>query len=988
MAARSMRLETGGRIDRNRPIEFRVNGKRYTGFEGDTLASALLANGVVLTARSFKYHRPRGIVGSGLEEPASLVELEGDQESGNLPITTVRLVEGLSARTVNAWPSPSFDIGAVNQLISPFIPAGFYYKTFKWPGWHVFEPAIRRAAGLARAPRRISADAFESRHAHADVLVVGAGPAGLTAALVAGRAGARVIVADAGSEAGGSLLDRNPQGHECPACTWIAEAVDELAEMDNVEHLQSTTVWAYREHNLLMAHEREPKNLFLAGRNWRIRARQVIVATGSLERPLVFPGNDRPGVMLASAVQAYANRWAVRCGERVVVFTNNDSAYAAASDMIRAGMQVAAIVDARDSVPDHALDQVPGIELLAGHVVRNVLGRRSVRGVQIAPRNGNASRRVRCDTLAVSGGWNPTVHLFSQSRGQIAWDDRLAAFVPSSPSQPTLVAGAASGSMTLEEAIVSGERKAREALMEIGIDPAREATGVWLQKLLEGVRTDHPYSIEPFWNVPCPRRGSTSFVDLQNDVTVADLELAQREGYTNLEHIKRYTTGGMGFDQGKVGNVNLFALVAEQQGKSPKDIGTTTYRPPYAPVEFGAIVGRREGSVVLPYRHTPLTEWHESNRAVMYEAGARWRRPGYYPLSDESFQETVNREASAVRTGVGIYDGAPLGKFELKGHDTGSFLDLIYTNVLSSLRIGAGRYGLMLTDDGLILDDGVAFRLGECRYWMSTSTGQADAVWHHMEKLLQIERSDWDVKIINVTSQWSNATVCGPKAREVVAAMGCSVDLSAEAFPFMSFRDGQVAGVPARIARVSFTGESSFEINARPRDLPAIWKAAMKVGERYGITPIGSEANHVLRVEKGFLSLGHEVDGTVDPYDLGMSWVMSKGKEDFLGKRSVELRRRSGDQRRELVGVRPVDPDRQVPEGTPITPGGRREPTEGFVTACVWSVVHERWLGLALLKNGRERIGGLAHARLPDAVIQLEVCHPVFHDREGKRLRS
>ena len=978
MAGNSHRLPEGGRIDRTRRLRFRFDGKEYQGFMGDTLASALLANGVRIAGRSFKYHRPRGVMGAGVEEPAVLVELEGDLASGNRPATTVPLTEGLVARSVNAWPLARLDLGAVNQIFARLIPAGFYYKTFKWPHWHLYEPSIRRAAGLASAPKDPPQGAYEARHAHADLLIAGAGPAGLMAALVAGRAGARVMLADEGTEAGGALLNRHLTIGGAPAMDWVAAAVAELAAMENVTHLQNATVWAYREHNLMMVHERAPANPPLLGRNWRVRAGQVITATGAIERMMVFQGNDRPGVMLASAAQAYVNRWAVRPGLRAVVFTNNDSAYAAAADMAQAGIAVAAIVDSRDTVPDHASALVPDIAVLAGHAVTSVTGGRRVCAASVVPVAGGAARRLDCDLLAVSGGWNPAVHLYSQSRSKIVWDDRIASFAPGAPAQAVRAAGAANGAMVLGRALEDGAAQARAALAGIGM--GAEAPNV------PEAGGDAPYSVAPFWTAP--GAGAKAFLDIQNDVTVADIELALREGYSNIEHVKRYTTGGMGIDQGKTGNVNIIGAVAERQGMTPDQVGVTTFRPPYTPVEFGAIAGRRAGPVVLPYRHTPLTRWHKDHGAVIYEAGARWRRPGYYPRAGESFQDTVNREARTVREGVGIYDGAPLGKYEIEGPDACAFLDWIYANVFSTLKMGEGRYGLMLSDDGLILDDGVTFRLGECRFFMSTSTGNADAVEQHMEKLLQIERPDWRVSITNVTGQWANATICGPQARDVLRAMGSDIDLSPNAFPFMALRDGTVAGLPARIARVSFTGELSFEVNVRPRDLPALWQAAMEAGAPFGIAPIGSEANHVLRVEKGFLSLGHEVDGTADPHDLGMSWVISKKKADFLGKRSVELRRATGRPRRELVGIRPLDSGRQVPEGAPLTPGGRKEATEGFVTACVWSVVQDRWLGLALLLDGHARIGGRAHVRLPDDVIEVEICPPVFHDPEGERLRS
>jgi sarcosine oxidase subunit alpha len=973
-------LPTGGIIDRGQPVSFHFNAKQYQGYRGDTLASALIANGVSVTARSFKYHRPRGIVGLGVEEPASMVELEGDLASGNNPITTVPIQDGLRANSVNCWPSVDFDLGGVNQLFAKFIPAGFYYKTFKWPNWHLFEPSIRRAAGLAAAPAHPPAQSrFEARNAHTDVLIAGAGPAGLMAALAAGRSGARVFLVDEGLAAGGSLLNRTLEIDGAPAADWVLKVVAELDAMDNVTHLQNATAWAYREHNLIIVNERNPRQDGVLERSWRIRAGQVICATGAIERALVFANNDRPGVMMTSAIQAYVNRYAVRPGQRAVLFTNNNSSYAAAADMAKAGIEIAAIVDSRASVPAEAKALVRGLTVLEGFVVTTVKGHKRVKSVTAELVNGGASRSITCDLLGQSGGWNPAVHLFSQSRGTLRYNEEIASFEPDSPVEATQSAGAAAGVMTLRDALETG--------LGAGVGAARR-----LEFSAETFNVpdsnDLAYAIEPLWRVENALSKGKAFLDIQNDVTVDDVHLALREGYTNVEHVKRYTTGGMGIDQGKVGNINIIGTIALQTGVGPQDVGTTTFRSPYTPVSFGAIGGLREESVLFPYRHTPITEWNRAQGAVMYEAGARWKRPGYFPRKGESFQDAVNREALAVREGVGVYDGSPLGTFELKGRDTGRFLDFIYTNIMSNLKPGDGRYGLMLSDDGLILDDGVALRVDENRWIVSTSTGHADAVNQRMEKLLQTEYPDWDVRITPVTSQWNNATICGPKARRLLELLGTDIDISPEAFRFMSFRDGTVAGIPARVVRVSFTGELSFEINVAPRHMRDLWQKIMETGKPLGIAPVGSETSHVLRVEKGFLSIGHEVDGTVDPYDLGMGWVMSQKKPDYLGKRSVALRRAGGGVRRELVCLLPVDPDRAIPEGAPLTPGGQKLATEGLITACVWSVASNRWIALALLKNGRARLGETVHVRLLDEIIPSKVTAPVHYDPAGERLRS
>ena len=976
------RLPSGGRIDRSRPLRFRFNGASYDGYEGDTLASALLANGVSLTARSFKYHRPRGIVGAGVEEPSSYVELMGDAESGNQPITTVPLRDGLEARSVNCWPSPGFDLLSVNQAAARLLPAGFYYKTFMWPNWHLFEPAIRRAAGLAGAPKTTRRESrYEIRHGHCDVLVVGAGPAGLMAALAAARCGARVMLADDGPAPGGSLLGQRATLDGRPALDWVAEATAELDGTANVTRLTDATVWAYREANLLLVTERSPEAAHVVQRTWRVRAGRVVIATGAIERGLVFTDNDRPGMMLASAAQTYVNRFAVRPGRRAVVFTNNCGAYGAAADLKAAGIEIAAIVDSRTNVPDQARAVVPDVEVLSGHIVVRSHGHRRVSGVTVRAIAGGRERRFDCDLVCVSGGWNPTVHLYSQSRSPLRYDADRAAFVPDGPArQPAAGAGAADGCFDLAEVLADGAEKGRHAAETLGF------TAKAVKPPVAGQAP--PYTIEPLWHVEADGAADKAFVDLQHDVTIADIHLALREGFGAVEHVKRYTTAGMGIDQGKTGNINVIGAIATAQDIALEDVGTTTFRSPYTPVEFGALAGAREESVILPYRHTPLTAWHKQSGAEMYEAGARWRRPGYYPEPGESFQDTVNRESRAVRTGVAVYDGSPLGKFEIKGRDALRLIEMLYTNSFANLKTGMGRYGIMLSEDGLILDDGVTFKLGENHYLMSTSTAHAGEVERHMEHVLQVERPDWQVWIRPVTSQWANATICGPQARDVMAALGGDLDLSPEALPFMALRDGTVAGVPARVCRVSFTGELSFEINVRSRDAAALWDRIMAVGKPFGLTPIGSEANHVLRVEKGFLSLGHEVDGTADPYDLGMGWIMSKRKDDFIGKRAVQIRRSSGKPRRELVGLLTEDPARLITEGAPLTPDGRKAPSEGFVSASVWSVVRDRSVALGLLTNGRARIGQKAYIRLKDDVVPAEVTAPCFHDPEGKRLRS
>lgn len=966
-------------MDRSGKIQFTFNGKSYQGLKGDTLASALLANGERLTARSFKYHRPRGIMAAGIEEPGTYVELLGSRACANMPATIVELQPGLRAKSVNCWPSPGTDFAALLQFFAPVLPAAFYYKTFIWPGWRLYEPAIRRVAGLANAPSGSPGEgSFEARNWNCDVLVAGAGPSGLAAALVAGRAGARVLLADQDTEAGGHLLWHDREINGRPAMEWVGKAVSELADMPNVIHLQNALVWAIREHNLLLVREQLSDESRIRERNWRVRAGRVILATGATERTLVFQNNDRPGIMLASAVQAYIHRYAVRPGKRAVLFSNNGSIYAVAAAMRAAGIEVAAIIDARATVPGFDREMA-GAEVLAQHEVITVRGSRKVREVLAEPIGGGKVRRFACDLVVVSGGWNPSVQLWSQSRGKLRYCEELAAFLPYKGTDRAISVGGAAGKFRLGQALESGERAGKRVL--------KGSDRIETPSVRETSQEPH-YDITPFWHSRAAAKNGFAFVDIMNDVTVGDVHLAIREGYDNIEHVKRFTTAGMGPDQGRTGNVNVIGAVSLKKNLSMDEVGVTTYRPATAPVSFGAIAGTREGSVVLPYRHTPITQWNIDRGAVMYEAGARWRRPGYFPKAGESLQEAVNREAKAVRDGVGVYDASPLGTFEIKGPDAGKFLDYIYTNDFSDLPVGMGKYGLMLTDDGLILDDGVSFRLGRNRFQMSTSTGGADTVYRHMEKTLAVDRPNWSVMITDLTCQWMNATICGPHARELLHAIETDIDISREAFPFMAIRDGRVAGMRARVARVSFTGELSFEVNVRARDMLSLWETIMAAGASFGIEPVGSETSHALRVEKGFLSLAHEVDGTTDPFDLGMGWIMSRKKADFLGKRSVMIRRGAKGPRRELVGLLTRDGKRLVEEGAPITRMGRKECTEGLVTASVWSVANSRSVALALLKGGRSRMGESAYIRLPGEIIEAEIVAPCFYDPKGLRLRG
>ena len=977
------RLPSGGVIDRSQPLTFVFDRQSLVGYAGDTVASALLANGVSLVGRSFKLHRPRGFFGAGYEDSGILVNRLHPDPSTNQLATTLPLVDGMRLASVNAWPSASVDLGSVTQAFSRLLPAGFYYKTFMSPGFDWFEPSIRRLAGLGRLP---GGDAWqpctESRFGHCDLLVAGGGPAGLTASLVAARAGMRVMLVDDGMFFGGRLAGDAATLDAKPADLWVDGVLAELRRCANVRVLGRSSVWGYHEHNLVTVLERNPVDASgLDLRNWKIRAAQVIVAAGAIERPIAFANNDRPGTMLASAVRSYVNQYAVLPGRRAVVFANTDSAYATACDLARAGALVQ-VVDPRPR-PVPALQGAAlalGVDCHNGAQVRKAFGGRRVEAVEVVDSAGR-TRRLNCDLLASSGGWNPAIHLASQSRlARVTWSDVVQSFVALSTSHHLQLAGAANGVFALSRCLEDGGRAGAAAVTAWG--------GTSAPITLPEAQDELCAVGAPLWAVAQGRRRDKVFVDFSGDVTTADLGLAIREGFDSIELIKRYTTAGMGVDQGKTGNLNVIGVVGAMTGVAPAAVGTTTFRPPFVPVEFGAIAGARSGAQMFPWRHTPLTDWHLANGAVMVDAGMRWQRPGYYPKQGESWQEAAERAALAVRNAVGVYDGTPLGKFMLKGPGVPALLDLLYVNDFSRLQPGRGRYGVMLSDDGLLLDDGVTFRLDDTHWLLHSSTGAAERVHQHIETVLNVHRPDLVVSVIPVTSAWANATLCGPRARALLQALEPDFDVSAAALPFMAMREGHLGKLPVRVMRVSWTGELSFEINTAPRHALVMWERIMAVGVPFGITPVGSETSHILRVEAGYISTGHEVDGTSDVIDLGLGAMVSRTKPDFIGKRSMFLRRSVEPQRAELVGFLPVDPSLVVPDGAPITPGGAKVDQEGFVSASVRSVALQRSIALGLLRSGRARLGETVHARVYGRVIPMLVAPAVFYDADRRRVKS
>ena len=988
----STRLAKGGRlINRTAPVEFTFNGKRFKGFQGDTLAAGLLANDQVMVGRSFKYHRPRGIVGSGAEEPNAIVNLgAGGRFEPNQRTTTTELFDGLEATSQNHWPSLDFDVGVLNNYVSRFLPAGFYYKTFMFPRVarkHVFEPIVRQSAGLGKVPKERDADRYEYAYAFCDVLVVGGGIAGLQAALTAAEAGKRVWLMEQAAHWGGRAVVDGVTIDGQPAEAWVEATLAKLSVMENVTVKARCMAAGSYDHGYALAEEKVADHTPGDGRPkkrlWRMRAGQIIAATGAIERPLSFAGNDIPGVMLAAAVRDYLVNWAVTPGDRTVVVTNNDDAYRTAIALKEAGLSVPVVLDARPraegELPTRARQM--GIRVETGKAIAMVKGGKRVTGVKICDHAGQgaALEEIPCDAVAMSGGWSPVVHLWSHCGGKLLWDEGQAMFRPD-PNRPPL--NHDGSAMVVTAGSASGHLHAADILA----DAAAAAGGS------TAARADAPAEqpLMPVWVMPqgaAPAKRMKMWLDYQNDVKVSDVQLAAREGYESVEHTKRYTTLGMATDQGKLSNINGLAVLAGALNTPVPQVGTTTFRPPYTPVTIGALAGEARGDIFQPLRRTPMHDWHLANAAYMEPVGL-WQRPYCYPRAGETHEQAVHREVLNTRNNVGLLDASTLGKIIVKGPDAGKFLDMLYTNVMSTLPVGKCRYGLMCNEQGFLSDDGVVARIDEDTWLCHTTSGGADRIHGWMEDWLQCEWWDWQVYTANVTEQYAQVAVVGPKARKVLEKMG-GMDVSKEAFPFMTWIDGTLGGFPVRAYRISFSGELSYEIAVPAAQGKAFWEALHKAGAEFGVMPYGTEGLHVLRAEKGFIMIGDETDGTVIPQDLNLDWAISKKKADFLGKRGQERPYLASPDRWKLVGLETLDgsviQDGAYAPAPGVNANGQRN-TQGRVTSTYYSPTLGKGIAMALVKGGLTRKGEVIEmTKLDGGTVQARIVDPVFYDKDGEK---
>ncbi len=998
----NLRFKSSKLVDETYRISFKFNNKTYYGYKGDTLASALLANNVHLVGRSFKYHRPRGIMTAGSEEPNAIIQLHDNtsRTEPNVRATEVEIYEGLVASSQNCWPSVNFDIGGINNILSPILPAGFYYKTFMWPKsfWEKYEYFIRKSAGLGKSPKEADPDIYEHKYIHCDVLIIGAGISGIMAAKMAAKNGLKTLLVDEKSFLGGSTIYDNSGFSKINnqiTSSWLEKEINEISKLENLEIKIRTSVAAFHGYNFLLARENLTDHLPISQREnkirhrlLKIRAKKVITATGAIERPLIFDNNDRPGILLSSAVKKYIDLYGVACGENNILFTNNDTAYETAMSMVQRGIKVNAIIDNREVVDSKLSYELEknNIRIFKGYTVVDTYGYKRINGLSIMELSKDGQKvvgkkiKLSCDSLGVSGGWTPAVHLFTQSGGKLKFREDDQVFIPNKYPSNQLSVGSCNGDFNLEEITTNTILSVIKFLNINNKD----------YKTFE-INTGINKSKRNIWLLPSDKiLGKTkSFVDYQNDATAKDIKLALREGFRSIEHVKRYTTTGMGTDQGKLGNMHALGIIAETAGTKMGEHGTTTFRPPYTPLTFGTIVGRNVGEFFDIIRRTPINDWHVTNNAKFENVG-QWKRAWYYPKANENMHQAVQRESKAARETAGILDASTLGKIDIQGTDASEFLNRVYTNAWSKLAIGKCRYGLMLNEDGMVYDDGVTTRLDENHYIMTTTTGGAANVLGKLEDYLQTEWPELDVYLSSVTDHYATISVCGPHSKKIVSKVIPDLDFSDEKFPHMSFKNTKIGQIKCRVMRISFTGEQSYEINIQSNYGKSVWEKCMEAGRDFNITPYGTETMHLLRAEKGFIIVGQDTDATMTPIDLQMDWIVSKKKYDFIGKRSLYRSDTIKDDRKQLVGLLTENPEEVLEEGAQIVADIKKSPIEmlGHVTSSYYSPNLNKSIALGVVKGGKKMLGQKLIIPMENKNINVTVADPVFFDKEGKRINA
>ncbi len=1000
--SKNLRFKSSKLVDETYRISFKFNNKTYYGYKGDTLASALLASDVHLVGRSFKYHRPRGIMTAGSEEPNAIIQLHDNtsRTEPNVRATEIEIYEGLVASSQNCWPSVNFDIGGINNFLSPIIPAGFYYKTFMWPKsfWEKYEYFIRKSAGLGKSPKETDPDIYEHKYIHCDVLIIGAGISGIIAAKMAAKNGLKTLLMDEKSFLGGSTIYDNSEFSKINnqiTSSWLEKEINEISKLENLEIKTRTSVAAFHGYNFLLARENLTDHLPISQREnkirhrlLKIRSKKVINATGAIERPLIFDNNDRPGILLSSAMKKYIDLYGVACGENNILFTNNDTAYETAMSLLQRGIKVNAIIDNRVEIDSKLSYEVEknNIRIFKGYTVVDTYGYKRINGLSIMQLSKDGQKvigkkiKLSCDSLGVSGGWTPAVHLFTQSGGKLKFREDDQVFIPNKYPSDQLSIGSCNGDLSLEEITTNTVLSVKKFLNINNTD----------YKTFE-ITTGINKSKRNIWLLPSDKiLGKTkSFVDYQNDATAKDIKLALREGFRSIEHVKRYTTTGMGTDQGKLGNMHALGIISETAGTKMGEHGTTTFRPPYTPLTFGTIVGRNVGEFFDIIRRTPIHDWHVANNAKFENVG-QWKRAWYYPKANENMHQAVQRESKAARDCAGILDASTLGKIDIQGTDASEFLNRVYTNAWSKLAIGKCRYGLMLNEDGMVYDDGVTTRLDENHYIMTTTTGGAANVLGKLEDYLQTEWPELDVYLSSVTDHYATISVCGPHSKKIVSKVIPDLDFSDEKFPHMSFKNTKIGQIKCRVMRISFTGEQSYEINIQSNYGKSVWEKCMEAGKDFNITPYGTETMHLLRAEKGFIIVGQDTDATMTPIDLQMDWIVSKKKYDFIGKRSLYRSDTIKDDRKQLVGLLTENPKEVLEEGAQIVADIKKSPIEmlGHVTSSYYSPNLNKSIALGVVKGGKKMLGQKLIIPMENKNINVTVADPVFLDKEGERLNA